>query len=115
MTDLFESARLAVEAVAVLVLLGGLAVSLARYGYETLRATAAQAFRGLRQHVGRTLLIALELLIAADIIKTVAVEPSFRSLGILGLLVLIRTFLSFALQLELTGRWPWQGREEANK
>lgn len=54
----------------------------------------------------------LDLLVAADIILTVALEPSFESLGMLGLLVLIRTFLHFILELELTGRWPWQSSQE---
>jgi uncharacterized membrane protein len=49
--------------------------------------------------------------VAADIIRTVAVEPSFESLGVLALIVLIRTFLSFTLELEMTGRWPWQKPE----
>lgn len=60
--------------------------------------------------IGRGLLLGLEVLLAADIIKTVALEPSFSSLGALGLLVLIRTFLSWSLTVELTGRWPWQER-----
>ncbi len=58
--------------------------------------------------LGRTLLLCLEFLVAADIIYTIAIEPSFNSLGLLGLLVLIRTFLSVSLEMELTGRWPWQ-------
>ena len=66
------------------------------------------AFNDYRRNLGRTLLLALEFLIAADIIGTVAVEQTFTSLGQLGLLVLIRTFLSFSLELEVTGRWPWQ-------
>ncbi len=63
--------------------------------------------------LGRTLLLCLEFLVASDIIYTIAVEPSFKSLGLLGLLVLIRTFLSVSLEMELTGRWPWQHAETA--
>ncbi|MDO9410329.1 DUF1622 domain-containing protein [Patulibacter sp.] len=66
--------------------------------------------RRYRQGVGRAILLGLEFLVAADIIRTVAVEPSFTNAGILALVVLIRTFLSFTLELELTGRWPWQAR-----
>lgn len=65
-----------------------------------------------RHVMGRGLLIGLEVLVAADVIKTVALEPTFSSLGALGLLVLIRTFLSWTLTVELTGRWPWQERPE---
>lgn len=62
--------------------------------------------------MGRGMLIGLEVLLAADVIKTVALEPNFSNLGALGLLVLIRTFLSWTLTVELTGRWPWQERPE---
>jgi len=61
-----------------------------------------------RRDLGLAILLGLEFLIASDIVGTVAVSLSFHDLGILGLLIGIRTFLSFALQLETTGRWPWQ-------
>ncbi len=70
------------------------------------------AFDRYRANLGRGILLGLELLVAADIIGTVAVTPSFENLAILGLIVLIRTFLSFSLELEITGRWPWQKRSE---
>ena len=62
----------------------------------------------LRNDIGRGILLSLELLIAADIIRTVAVVPTLRGVLILGLIVLIRTFLSMALQIELEGRLPWK-------
>ncbi len=62
--------------------------------------------------IGLALLLGLEVLVAADIIKTVAIEPTFDSLSALGLLVVIRTFLSWALVLEIEGRWPWQSGED---
>lgn len=65
-------------------------------------------YRAYRQLLGRSILLGLELLVAADIIKTVAVTPTFESVGVLAVIVLIRTFLSFSLELEITGRWPWQ-------
>jgi Protein of unknown function (DUF1622) len=65
-------------------------------------------YRELRANLGRAILLGLEFLVAADIIGTVAIEPSFRSLGVLALIVAIRTFLSFSLELEISGRWPWQ-------
>ena len=61
-----------------------------------------------RQLLGRSILLGLELLVAADIIRTVAVTPTFTSVGVLAVIVVIRTFLSFSLELEITGRWPWQ-------
>ena len=71
------------------------------------------AYRQYRGDLGRAILLGLEFLVAADIIGTVAVDPTFRSLGVLGLIVLIRTFLSVALEVEIQGRWPWQGRERS--
>jgi uncharacterized membrane protein len=62
----------------------------------------------LRQRLGQGILLGLEFLIAADIIHTVAVDLTFQTVGVLGAIVLIRTFLSFMLEVELTGRWPWQ-------
>jgi uncharacterized membrane protein len=61
-----------------------------------------------RTSLARGILLGLEFLVAADIIGTVAVDPTLKNLAVLALIVLIRTFLSFALQLEITGRWPWQ-------
>jgi uncharacterized membrane protein len=66
------------------------------------------AFRSYRQGVGKAILLGLEFLVAADIIRTVAVSPTFRSAGVLAVIVAIRTFLSVSLQVELEGRFPWQ-------
>jgi len=66
------------------------------------------AFDRYRANLGRGILLGLELLVAADIIGTVAVTPSFENLAILALIVLIRTFLSFSLEVEIEGRWPWR-------
>jgi hypothetical protein len=60
-------------------------------------------------HGGQTLLLALDLLVAADIILTITIDLSFETLGMLGILVVIRTLLHFVLELEVSGRWPWQG------
>ncbi|WP_353813241.1 DUF1622 domain-containing protein [Agromyces sp. SYSU T00266] len=61
-----------------------------------------------RRVLGRGILIGLELLVAADIIRTVAVEPTLESVSVLALIVVIRTFLSWSLEVEISGRWPWQ-------
>ena len=71
-----------------------------------------QCYRRFRSDFGKAILLGLEFLIASDIVGTVAVGPTFGDLGVLGLLVLIRTFLSFALELEITGRWPWERNGE---
>ena len=66
------------------------------------------AYRHLRLYLGRSIVVGLEILIAADIIRSVAIEPTFASVGVLGLIVLIRTFLSWSLEVEINGEWPWQ-------
>jgi uncharacterized membrane protein len=68
----------------------------------------ALAYGSLRKGFGRAILVGLELLVAADIIRTVAIEPSLQNVGVLGLIVVIRTFLSWSLAVEVNGRWPWQ-------
>jgi uncharacterized membrane protein len=70
------------------------------------------AYRAYRQGLGRAILLGLEFLIAGDIIRTVVVAPTLENVLILALIVVIRTFLSMALQLEVEGRWPWQRGEE---
>ena len=59
-------------------------------------------------HIGKSLLLGLEVLVAADIVKTIAIELTFTSLGLLAGLVIVRTFLSWTLVLEIEGRWPWR-------
>lgn len=82
-------------------------------------AAAVRALRGwdyhlLRSRVAHSILLGLELLIAADIIATITVQPTLTNVLVLGLIVLIRTFLSLALELEATGRFPWQRSAEVS-
>ncbi len=70
--------------------------------------SSKQAFAVLRQAFGGTLLLALEILVAADLIRTVAVAPTLDNVLVLGLIVLIRTFLSFSLEVEIDGTLPWR-------
>jgi uncharacterized membrane protein len=65
-------------------------------------------YENYKIRIGRSLLLGLELLVAADIVKTIAIEPTFLSLGVLAGLVVVRTFLSWTLTLEIAGHWPWQ-------
>jgi uncharacterized membrane protein len=95
-----------IDAVGVAVIVGGVVLA------TTLSARSGanwdQRFRDYRRGVGRSILLGLEFLVAADIIRTVAVSPTFRGVGVLAIIVLIRTFLSFTLELEIDGRWPWR-------
>ena len=70
-------------------------------------------YMAYRQNLGRAILLGLELLVAGDIIKTVAVAPTLQNMAVLGAIVIIRTFLSFSLELEINGRWPWQQKSPA--
>jgi uncharacterized membrane protein len=68
----------------------------------------SDAYRVYRQGIGQAILLGLEFLVAADIVRSVAISPTFTSVGVLAGIVLIRTFLSFTLELEIEGHWPWQ-------
>jgi uncharacterized membrane protein len=104
-----EAAARVVEFVGVVVLLAGALLAAAAFSRRLLRHTAFQdAYHALRADLGRAILLGLELLVIADIIGTVAIEPNLQNLGVLAVIVAIRTLLSFALELEVSGRWPWQ-------
>ncbi|GGG72488.1 hypothetical protein GCM10011374_41530 [Kocuria dechangensis] len=111
--EILESIGKAVDVagVAAIVLGATLATLIAA---DALLRTGARdgVYHRYRRGLGRSILLGLELLVAADIIRTVAVTPTFQSVGVLGVIVLIRTFLSFSLELEITGRWPWQKAPE---
>ncbi len=100
-----------VEAVGVAVLVIGFVIGFARAGLALLQHEApAAVYRALRSFVGRTILLSLEILVAADLIRTVAVDPSLENVGALALIVLIRTILSFSLDVEIEGRLPWHAK-----
>jgi uncharacterized membrane protein len=71
------------------------------------------AYAQYKVQLAKALLLGLEFLVAADIVRTVALEPTLHNVGILGLLVLVRTFLSWSLVVEIEGRWPWRAAEPA--
>lgn len=102
-----EAVGLGIDASGVAAIVLGLLVAIIRFAAPTRWGTDG-SYRGFRQDIGRGILLGLEFLVAADIIRTVAVSPTIESVLVLGLIVLIRTFLSMALQVELEGRWPWQ-------
>lgn len=98
-----------VELAGVAVLLFGALLAAAVFATRlTKRVGFPEAYHGLRADLGRAILLGLELLVIADIIGTVAIEPTLRNLAVLAFIVAIRTALSFALELEVNGRWPWQ-------
>jgi uncharacterized membrane protein len=101
--QVFELAGIAV------VIIGGLYAA-TTFALGTLRGRPPGEDRvaAFRRMLGRAILTGLELLVAADIIRTVAIDPMLESVLVLGLIVVIRTFLSFSLEVEIDGRWPWQ-------
>lgn len=101
----------AIETLAVVIIFTAVFYSTLRYLYYLLlqRSTLDKRFTQYKHSLGRALLLGLEILVAADVIRTVALEPSFASVGVLGLLVVIRTFLSWSLVVEIEGHWPWRG------
>ena len=97
----FEIAGVAVLAV-------GSAVALVGGGLLVAQGRRADAYQSARRNVGRSILLGLEILIIADIILTVTVDPTLQSAAILAIIVLVRTFLSFSLEIELEGTLPWR-------
>lgn len=105
--ELIDLAGRGIDAAGVLAVVVGAVLATARAAWEvTTRRTGV--FERYRRSLGRSILLGLELLVAADIIRTVAVTPTLNSVFSLAVIVLIRTFLSWSLELEISGRWPWQ-------
>jgi uncharacterized membrane protein len=110
-----EKAALAIEVLAVMIIIVAIFYSFARYMYQAVvhpKSELGNRYGQLKASLGRSLLLGLEILVAADIVRTVALEATLQSVLVLGLLVLIRTFLSWALVVEIEGRWPWQPPRE---
>jgi uncharacterized membrane protein len=107
--EVVETIGKAVDLAGVVAIVLGALVATAQFLLPRTGA-GAERYREYRRQLGRTLLLGLELLVAADIIRTVAIQPTFESVGVLAGIVLIRTFLSFSLSLELEGHWPWRQR-----
>ena len=105
-----ELAGVAISLCAVAVIIGGFALSWGRYAHalRSRELTQQQNYKRFKIEFGRALLVGLEILVLADVIETITVEPTFKSLAVLGSLVIIRTVMSWTLTLEIEGRWPWQ-------
>jgi uncharacterized membrane protein len=107
MRSVIEYAALAIEVLAVAIILIAIVHGTLRYLIRV-NQKVSDAYQQLRAQLGKALLLGLEFLVAADIVRTVALEPSLQNVLILGLLVMIRTFLSWSLVVEIEGRWPWR-------
>ena len=108
--DLIEIVGKTVDAAGVATMIVGITLVTALAARTLRSAPSAATFRDFRQGIGKAILLGLELLVAGDIIRTVAVSPTFRSAGVLAIIVAIRTFLSMSLEVELEGHWPWRRR-----
>jgi len=106
----------ALELTGMMVIVGGVIFSVFSYMRAHYRTGDwSEGYDALRASLGRAILLGLELLVAADIIKTVAGDFDLQSVGILAAIILIRTFLSFSLEVEIKGRLPWHGGREAKQ
>ncbi len=118
-TTWIETAALAMEGLAIAVIVIGILYGALRFLLALIRrGDGRAAYAELKSVMGRGLLLGLEILVAADIVRTVALTPTLESVGVLGILVLIRTFLGWSVIVELEGRWPWQeaaARERARQ
>ena len=102
-----EYASAAVEIVGVLLIVGGLLFATSRWIFG-MRIQALARYQRYREDLGRAILLGLEVLVAADIVRSVALDPTLASLSVLAMIVAVRTFLSWSLSVELDGQWPWQ-------
>jgi uncharacterized membrane protein len=110
-----EIASLGIELLAVAIIVLAILYATFRYVYESLlSASVDERYDRYKRRLGRSLLLGLEILVAADIVRTVALDATLDSVVVLGLLVVIRTFLSWSLVVEIEGRWPWQ-HERSNQ
>jgi uncharacterized membrane protein len=109
-----EAAALAIEVLAVTVIVVAISFGTVRFLVHVQRQKE-NAYEGYKIFLGKALLLGLEFLVAADIIRTVALEPTLPNVLLLGLLVIVRTFLSWALVVEMEGRWPWNGARRAEE
>lgn len=112
-----DYASVAIEILAVIIILGAVISSTIKYAAMAIRspATRSGSYIEYKHSLGKALLLGLEILVAADVIRTIALEPTMLNVATLGLLVLVRTFLSWSLLVEIEGRWPWQAKRELNK
>jgi len=112
---LLEQSGLAINLFAVTVIVFGFILAALRYWRRFNPESLQTGFQKFKIELGRALLLGLEILVLADVIETITVEPTFQSLGFLGFLVVARTVVSWTLSLEIEGRWPWQASPDGEK
>lgn len=108
--DVIEKTGMTIDAAGVVIIVTGAAIAFVASAVRLSRRES-DVYRRFRQQLGRAILLGLELFVAGDIVRTVAASPNLTSVAILASIVLIRTFLSFSLEVETAGRWPWQKRD----
>ncbi len=109
MRSIIDLAGTGFEVAGVAILVIGAVVAAIRFAFDLIhrRTGGNKAYQSFREGLARAVMLGLEFLVAADIIRSVALEPTFQSVGVLGLIVAVRTFLSWSLEVEITGHWPW--------
>ncbi|MDR2987225.1 MAG: DUF1622 domain-containing protein [Nocardiopsaceae bacterium] len=112
--DIIENTGMAIDAAGVAVIVVGAVIAFVVCAGGLFRREH-DVYRHFRQQLGQTILLGLELLVAGDIVRTVAASPTLTSVAILAAIVAIRTFLSFSLEVEISGRWPWQKHDTATR
>lgn len=105
--ELIELTALLIEVIGILVMVMGTFLALGRFAFKG-QGKEIRSFKQIREELGRAILLGLEILIAADIIATVVYDVQMEQIFKLGLIILIRTFLSFTLEVEIEGKWPWK-------
>ncbi len=107
----------AIEAIAVALIVGYILMATLTWLIRSLlqRRFSLEHYNTFRAVLGRSMLLGLEILVAADVVRTVALEPTLRNFEALGILVMVRTFLSWSIVLEIESRWPWQRRSDDEK
>ena len=108
--ETIETAAAGIEILAVVIIVIAVAFGTARFVLHA-QQRVEDAYEQYRVHLAKALLLGLEFLVAADIVRTVALEATLMSVGILALLVIVRTFLSWSLVVEIEGRWPWRAAD----
>jgi len=107
-----EQAGVAISLFAVAVIVAGFALAWGRYVHRFRKLTLEQNFKQFKIDLGHALTLGLEILVLADVIETITVEPTFQSLVVLASLVAVRTVVGWTLTLEIEGHWPWQSSAE---
>jgi uncharacterized membrane protein len=110
--ELLERASWFINLFAVLIIVAGFALSLVRYFSRYSSTDLDENFARFKADLGRILLLGLEILVLADVLESITVEPTYQTLSVLAFLVVVRTIVSWTLTLEVEGKWPWQSERK---